>query len=85
MYLGVCRFLQNNPLSSLGVRLAHKLSCLEGFSALTSITKVPDRIRSKEVLILVDNAGFVYGHANKHSHCPIAKALNNVSLGLACR
>ena len=85
MYHGVHRFLHNNLLSSLGVRFAKKLSCLEGFAALIGINALPNRIRNMEVLILVDNAVFVYPYANKHSCCPYAHTIEKALQNMACR
>ena len=74
--------------TSLGIRFARKLSALEGFAALVGLASMPDVSRNSEVRLLCDNSGFVYSYEAKHSKCPyvytIAKAINDVSVGLAC-
>ena len=82
-------FIRENRKNSLGVRFASKLSTLEGFAALISLATIPDIARNSEVELMVDNDGFVKIFAKKHSSCPyaytIAKAIYDVSLGLACK
>ena len=77
-----------NIPTSLGIRFAMKLSALEGFAALVSLASMPDVVRNSEVRLYCDNSGFVYAYAAKSSKCPyvytIAKAINDVSDGLAC-
>ena len=73
-----------NIPTSLGVRFASKLSALKGFVALVGLVSMPNEVR-----LLCDNAGFVYSYEAKHSKCAyvysIAKAINDVSEGLACK
>jgi hypothetical protein len=80
--------IRENRENSLGVRFAHKLSCLEGFGSLVGLTAVPDLVRNAEVELLNDNSGFVGAFQKKHSRCPylytIAKAIYDVGLGLNC-
>ena len=78
-----------NIPTSLGVRFASKLSALEGFAALVGLVSMPNEVRNCEVRLLCDNAGFVYSYQAKSSKCAyvysIAKAINDVSEGLACK
>ena len=81
--------VQFNIPTSLGVRFASKLSALEGFAALVGLVSMPNEVRNCEVRLLCDNAGFVYSYQAKSSKCAyvysIAKAINDVSEGLACK
>ena len=87
-YLPWSRNIQCNRRNAYGVAFAHKLSCLEGFACLVGLASIPDVVRNSQVQILTDNAGFVAIFKKKHSKCPysytIAKALHDVSAGLAC-
>ena len=80
--------IRYNTPSSLGVRFASKLSTLEGFGALIGLVSMADEVRNGAVRLLCDNSGFVYSYESKHSKCPyvytIAKAIHDVSEGLAC-
>ena len=81
--------IRENRQNSLGVKFAHKLSCLEGFSSLLGLVMVPDLARNNEIMLPNDNAGFVHVFQKKHSSCPytytVAKALYDVANGLNCK
>ena len=81
--------IRENRQNSLGVKFAHKLSCLEGFGSLLGLVMVPDLARNDEIQLPNDNAGFVHVFRKKHSTCPytytVAKALYDVARGLNCK
>ena len=88
-YMPWPKLVQENRENSLGVKFRHKLCSLEGFAALLGLATNPDVVRNNEATILCDNAGFVGVYAKRHSRCEyaytIAKALNDIALGLACK
>ena len=85
-YLPWPMLIRDNRMNSLGVRFANKLCCLEGFGSLIGLVTCPDVVRNREVVLYVDNAGFVAVYKKKHSSCPysytMAKAIHDIGVGL---
>ena len=88
-YMPWPKLVRENRENSLGVKFGHKLCSLEGFAALLGLATNPDEVRNNEATIFCDNAGFVGVYSKRHSRCEyaytVAKALNDIATGLACK